>query len=310
MPPAMLLLLALGWVERSWQRSPESKNSPQVDTRMVPAAADRGVADAVVIEADPELPAAAADELGAEPHALARVRDDAMFRSAEDDAWFQIWMTLRSSDMRSLSQAPARAVSFGELFGQPLSFRGRLVRFRGTLRRLEKLSAPANPYNITDYWQGWLEPEGGPASPIVVYFLRLPTGMPEGLKIDEPVEVIGYFFKRWAYAATDTVRIAPLVMGLEPVWKPRPAGPPPGNPIGTVALVTMVGIVLLTMLGIRAAGRGGPQRLEPQPRDLSTALSGVEVYSTEEALRRMADADRIPETRMHETQTPNQESSS
>ena len=303
----MLLFLALGWLERSWQRSPDADQPQQVDTRVVDAAADRAVSDAVVIQADPELPPAAAVECGADPRSLARVRDDAMFRSAEEDAWFQIWMTLRSSDMGSLVKAPARLVSFAELFGQPLSFRGRLVRFRGTLRRLEKLSAPAYNYDITGYWQGWLEPQGGPASPIVVYFLRLPAGMPEGLKIDEPVEVIGYFFKRWAYAATDTVRTAPLVMALEPVWKPRPASPPRGNSIGTVALVTMAAIVLLTLVGIQVAGRGGPSRSERQPHDLSAALSGVEVCSTEEALRRLADADRTPETRPSETRTPRQE---
>jgi hypothetical protein len=64
-----------------------------------------------------------------------------------------------------------------------------LVRFRGTLHRLEKMVAPANEYDIKDYWQGWLEPEGGPVSPIVVYFLRLPDGMPHGMKISEQVDV-------------------------------------------------------------------------------------------------------------------------
>jgi hypothetical protein len=214
-----------------------------------------------------------------------------VFRGAEDEAWFQIWMTLRSADTRSLARSSVRRVSFTELFGQPRSYRGRLVRFRGTLHRLEKLTAPANDYDIKDYWQGWLEPEGGPVSPIVVYFLRLPDGMPHGMKISEQVDVVGYFFKRWAYAATDTVRIAPLVLALEPIWKPRPVGSPLENSIGTVALVTMAAIVLLTMLGIRAAGSGPGRRQSPPPTDLSTTLSDVELFSPDEALRRMAEAE-------------------
>jgi hypothetical protein len=254
--------------------------------------ADPNLADAIVIEAEPDLLPGDADEYGAPVDALARIRDDTVFRGAEEEAWFQIWMTLRSTDTRSLAKAAARRVSFTELFGQPRSYRGRLVRFRGTLHRLEKLSAPANPYDIKDYWQGWLEPEGGPVSPIVVYFLRLPDDMPHGMKISEPVDVVGYFFKRWAYAATDTVRIAPLVLALEPIWKPRPPGSPAGNSIGTIALVTMAAVVLLTMLGIRAAGSGPGRKQPPPPADLSATLSDVELFSPDEALRRLADSER------------------
>ena len=291
MPPALIAMLLLGWLERSWFASPPAPVRPQVDTTMEDVPTDPALADAVVIAADSELPPGDADEYGASVHSLAQVRDDTVFRGAEEEAWFQIWMTLRSADTRSLARSSVRRVSFTELFGQPRSYRGRLVRFRGTLHRLEKLTAPANDYNIKDYWQGWLEPEGGPVSPIVVYFLRLPEGMPHGMKISEQVDVVGYFFKRWAYAATDTVRIAPLVLALEPIWKPRPAGSPLGNSIGTVALVTMAAIVLLTMLGIRAAGSGPGRRQSPPPTDLSTTLSDVELFSPDEALRRMAEAE-------------------
>jgi len=300
MPPALVAMLLLGWVERTWFATAPAPVRPQVDTRVAEASTDPSVADAVVIEAEVDVPAGDAEALdvealGAAADALARVRDDTVFRGAEEEAWFQIWMTLRSADMRSLVQAPARRVSFTELFGQPRSYRGRLVRFRGTLHRLEKLSAPANQYDIKDYWQGWLEPEGGPVSPMVVYFLRLPAGMPHGMKISESVDVVGYFFKRWAYAATDTVRIAPLVLALEPVWKPRPSGAPAGNSIGNIALVTMAALVVLTMLGIGAAGRGPGRKQPPPPTDLSTALSDVELFSPDEALRRLADADRSPD---------------
>ena len=293
MPPALIAMLLLGWVERSWFASVPAPIRPQVDTKVAEVPADPNLADAIVIEAEPDPLPGDADEYGAPVDALARIRDDTVFRGAEEEAWFQIWMTLRSTDTRSLAKAPARRVSFTELFGQPRSYRGRLVRFRGTLHRLEKLSAPANPYDIKDYWQGWLEPEGGPVSPIVVYFLRLPDDMPHGMKISEQVDVVGYFFKRWAYAATDTVRIAPLVLALEPIWKPRPPDSPAGHSIGTIALVTMAAVVLLTMLGIRAAGSGPGRKQPPPPADLSATLSDVELFSPDEALRRLADSERL-----------------
>jgi len=290
MPPAMAAMLLLGWVERTWLSSPPRRGPAQVDTRVHdPAAA---VADAVTIEADQPLPEGPAEEFGASLRSLARVRDDTMFRAADEDAWFQIWATLRETDLATLLGKPARRVGFTELFGQPQSFRGRLVRVRGTLHRLEKLDAPANNYDVTEYWQGWLEPEGGPASPIVVYFLRLPSGMPEGMKIREPVDVVGYFFKRWAYAATDAVRTAPLILALEPVWKPRPAGPATDGTISTVALVTMAGLMLLTAFGIFSAGRGGTRPPESRPADLTAALADVEPFSPADALRRLAESDR------------------
>ena len=297
MPPALVAMLLLGWVERNWFARPSAPVPPQVDTKLPEPPADPALADAVVIAAAPELLPGDADEYGASVHALAEVRDDTVFRGDEHEAWFQLWATLRATDMRSLARAPARRVSFTELFGQPRAYRGRLVRFRGTLHRLEKLTAPANHYEIQDYWQGWLEPEGGPVAPIVVYFLRLPVGMPHGMKISEPVEVVGYFFKRWAYAATDTVRIAPLVLALEPIWKQRPAAVPGGTSIGTVALVTIAAVVLLTMLGIRVAGGGPARRQAAPPTDLSTNLAGVELFSPDEALRRMAseEAKRTPD---------------
>ena len=117
--------------------------------------------------------------------------------------------------------------------------------------------------------------------------------MPHGMKISEQVDVVGYFFKRWAYAATDTVRIAPLVLALEPIWKPRPPDSPAGNSIGTIALVTMAAVVLLTMLGIRAAGSGPGRKQPPPPADLSATLSDVELFSPDKALRRLADSERL-----------------
>ena len=292
MPPAIIAMLLLGWVERSWWRRPAAPDLPQIDTRLAEIPADPTVADAVVIKAEAALPIESEDALGASTEALALVRDDTVFRGAEKEAWFQVWQTLRSADMHSLTPAAVRQVSFTELFGQPRSHRGRLVRLRGTLHRLEKLTAPANDEGIEEYWQGWLEPEGGPVSPIVVSFLRLPDGMPHGMSINEPVDVVGYFFKRWAYAATDTVRIAPFVLALEPIWKPRPTGSRAGDSIGTIALVTMAAVVLFTMLGIRAAGYGPGRWQPPAPTDLTTALAGTECLSTEEALRRWEEAAR------------------
>jgi len=288
-PPALVVLLLAGWLERKILGPPPEVRQPQVDTVVKTGLAGRTIDDAVVIEADPEPFIGSVEELSASPSALERVRDDTVFRPADEEAWFQTWMSLRSGNTRSFERAAARQVGFAELFGQPRSFRGRLVKFRGTIHRLQRVDAPANEADIREYWQAWLEPEGGPASPIVVYFLRIPPGFPTGMKINETVEVVGYFFKRWAYAAKDAVRTAPLVMSLEPLWRPAPNPVVGGNAPGSYALVTIGGLVAATLLGLRFAGRGPRRRPDPPPTDLSTSLSNVELFSPDESLRRLAE---------------------
>lgn len=293
MPPAIVLFLSLTWLENAYLRPPRQPGPPQVDTKLAAAEVERTVDGAVVIERDPEpFVAGAEEELGASEHNLETVRDDTVFRPGDQEAWFQIWMKLEASDMQALRKAKPREVSFAELFGQPRSFRGRLVRFSGTIHRLQKVEAPPNNYNVKDYWQAWLEPESGPASPIVVYFLRIPDGMPQGMKIREPVEIIGYFFKRWAYQATDTIRTAPLVMALEPIWKPLEPPPGGGTTIGTYALLTMAALVVLTLLGLRMTNARSPRGPAAEPGDLATTLADVELFSPAEALRKMEAEER------------------
>lgn len=276
-PVAAIVLLALGWIERAWLPKPAG-GAPEVDTRLDSVAGRPPTGDEIVIEREAEplvdVPAA---QLSASRESLARVRDATFFREADEDAWFQTWSTLRDGGAAALRSATPSRVGFRELFGQPRSFRGRLVAMRGTFHRLEEVRAPANDYGIERYWQGWLEPEGGPASPVVVQCLAVPAGMRPGMTIDEPAEVVGYFFKNYAYAASDTVRVAPVIMTLEPVRLPRPT-PPSGSGLGsTFVTITMAATVLALVaaawLGSRSTGRHRPAAVPPAPVNLDRALA-------------------------------------
>ncbi len=258
MPAAAVLMLLAGWIERSWY--PRQSGPPQIDTRLELVAGRRPRGEEVVIEHDAEaIEPVAAAELAASPDALARVRDATFFRESDNDAWFQTWNTLRETGTAGLQAARAREVSFSELFGQPRAFRGQLVRMRGTFRRLERLKAPANDHAVDDYWQGWMEPAGGPPSPVVVQCLMLPAGMPAGMTIDEPVDVTGYFFKNYAYNASDTIRVAPVIMAVEPTWRPRPprpTGPVAGRGGGLLlAAAALATLIAATGCGVWAARR-------------------------------------------------------
>lgn len=264
MPPAILFLLLGLWVEQTFFQAPAETSPPQVDTRLPGGPRGMsagGIADAVVIEPDPEpFLLCGVENLGAPVEALSKVRDDTVFREADSDAWFAVWETLRQTDPEKLDREAGPAVGFTELFAQPRSFRGRLVRLRGTFRRIERVEAAANAAGITNYWQGWLDPDGGPPSPIVIYFLTLPKAIRPGTRLFEPVEVVGYFFKRWAYQATDAIRTAPLVMSLKPVFLQPSTEPPEANILETLLWTGGILAVLGTLMILRRRGKRHPRR--------------------------------------------------
>jgi hypothetical protein len=295
MPLAAAVVLLLGWVENTWFPRGRPRPEPQADTKLDALRGPMPEGEAVLIERDepPFEPSVPAAELSAPAPALAQVRDATFFRDEEIDAWLQTWNTLETSGRDGLRRGQPRDVSFSELFGQPRTFRGRLVRMRGKLHRLESLRAPANDYGIDDYWQGWLEPAGGPPSPVVLHCLHVPEGMPQGLDIAEDVEVTGYFLKNYAYVARDTIRVAPLIMALEPTWKPLPSAVPAGGLHGAVSLGTVVAATLATALAAVAIGgvmsrRRTARRGSAGPADLDSALAGADICTVEESLRRVA----------------------
>ena len=251
MPPAIVLIVLGAWIEQTYLKTPSPPSPAQVDTRLAGGArgnVDGSIADAVVIEPEPPPFTEPTEERGAPAAMLAEVRDDTVFREADSEAWFALWKTILATDPAELDRRAGPPVGFSELFGQPRSFRGKPVRMRGTLRRLQRVAAPPNALEIDRYWQGWLDPEGGPPSPVVVYFLELPDTIKPGMRIIEPIEVVGYFFKRWAYQATDTIRTAPLLMARQPVPLAPPAKPADTDitavGLWTGGIIVMLGFVM------------------------------------------------------------------
>ena len=294
MPPAIVIVVALELFTRPlFDPPPGPPAEPQVDTRIVAVVGPPPGDDAVVI-LPADMPPETVDEalLGASLAALTRVRDATFLGTADRDAWLETCLTLQGFDGRVMP-TPAD-VGFTELFSQPRSFRGRAVRIRGLLHRLERLESVANDYGIDHFWQGWLEPAGGPATPVAVHFLQVPEGMASGLDIREPVEVSGFFLKNMAYRAGDGVRVAPLILAREPV-RPGAGSADRGlgfwdRSISAVGVATMLAVVTAIGIAFLIVGRGRRRRLEST--DLDLALSGVEPFSVADSLRRVA-ADEV-----------------
>jgi hypothetical protein len=118
MPPALVAVLALGWIERAWFPRRGVTPAPQVDTRLAVARGAAPAGEAVLIEPEPDRFEPTAGELSASVESLAKIRDDSFFRRDEQPAWIETWLKLRSADPATLRRAAA-PVSFTEMFGQP-----------------------------------------------------------------------------------------------------------------------------------------------------------------------------------------------
>jgi hypothetical protein len=191
-------------------------------------------------------------QLSPDPLALAAIRDDTVFRPAENDAWFQLCEHLQRTVEPDLKAASLGTIGFVPLYKQPQEYRGKLVTVGGTVRLGYYRVAPENRHGIAGYYTLWLRPTGG-NSPIAVYALELPPGFPDvrdrearGQRplLDEEVEVTGYFFKRWAYRATDGVRLAPLILAKVPRWRPAHSVPPSETKWSMSAFVACVAATL------------------------------------------------------------------
>jgi len=306
------IVLLAAWAERTWLGPTAPAPPPPIDTILGRGPVTRTIDDGITIEAPSAIEAPiggaavaetsagvpSALEALADPADLALVRDDTVFRSADQRAWFTIWGRLQT-EAAAGSKPRGRKVTFAQLFSQPRSFRGRRVRIAGTIRRLQEVKAPTNALGIGAYWQAWLEPADGPASPIVVYFLSLPPGTPSGMRVEIPAVVDGVFFKRWAYQASDAIRLAPLLMATEPQSPPRITSGRGSSTLVGWALFSIAGLIATTWLALRFAAANSPSK-KRLPPSTDGDFSDLTVVDPHVSFERLA----APKPRSDDAETP------
>lgn len=155
------------------------------------------------------------------------IRDDTVWRSQEQGAWFHLCSQLRKLDTHRLMQDSLGDPGYAALYRQPDVYRGRIVTVRGTVCLAYRVHAPKNESGIREYCVFWVRSAGGPSLPIVVYSLDAPPGFPQledkdrsgkGTELNEDMEFTGYFFKRWAYHSREGISTAPLLLAAVPRW--------------------------------------------------------------------------------------------
>ena len=155
----------------------------------------------------------------------------------------------RDPEFRAYFRKPdAEFPTFADLFHHPDVYHGRLVTFRGHLRRLVSSSAGENAYGLKQLHEAWLYVDGAQQNPVVVVCTELPPNILTGTDIlVDFVSVTGYFFKRYGYEdRSGQPRFAPLILAQRLEWTPRPprsALPSKGVMFGVILGMAVVAIV-------------------------------------------------------------------
>ena len=110
------------------------------------------------------------------------------------------------------------------------------------------------------------------------------------MAIEEQVELDGFFFKRWPYAATDTVRSAPVVLAKSIRWiaaKPEESAPPM-SPATIVAVAALAALAVAVLVWWQTRHK---RRDEPVSGLFEEPLSDEEVRGGTSELRVVPDPD-------------------
>jgi hypothetical protein len=226
---------------------------------------------------------------GLDPDVLSDVRDNSHFRRAEQPAWFGLWRLLRDTSSEQLRRQSLGEVSYLQIARQTDAYRGRLVNLKGTIRRANWVSAPANDLSITGYTQCWLFPELSDTQPIVLYVLDWPQSLPAAVDLALPAAATGIVYKRWSYLGAEGMEVAPVVLAKTVSLLPSPPVPktrPPGRSMPLLAVLgTGIASLLVTALLLRYSAHR--YRRSERAAELPEALPDLSAFNSGP---RLADA--------------------
>ncbi len=143
----------------------------------------------------------------------------------------------------------AQFPTFVDLFRAPEAYHGRLVTFRGHVRRLVSYPAGKNDLGFEQLHEAWLYTDEAQQNPVVVVCTELPPKMPVGSDIlIDFVSATGYFFKRYGYNdRSGEPRFAPLILARCLEWAPPPQRAHWISPATTFGLAVGAGFIIVAL---------------------------------------------------------------
>ncbi len=221
--------------------------------------------------------------LGFDVGLLETIRDQRPVDRAEREAFYQLLAAVGRAQPGALIEIAKKRLQDQEkqtdtvepLFNRPADVRGRPVLLRGTVRRAVRVRVDdpdiVKRFGIDHYYELYLFTPDSQGNPLVVCVRELPEGMPtgDGPNYRETIEVAAIFLKSWRYRsrgeATEAfsvetesrpkARLAPLLIGREPVWIPTVSATSGSSAIGIVAAILVVGGIGLLWFWLARASK-------------------------------------------------------
>ncbi len=153
------------------------------------------------------------------------LRDGSQWRTVEHAA-FSRSLQLASKRNEQGADSLGPIVETLVLDGEINTYRGRWVRFRGTIARgPERHVAKSPEFGTVEYWIAWLRPLDSSNQPVCVYFAKEPSSPPslesktqDGEIANWILEVDARVLKRLAYAAQNGIEVAPVLVAATATW--------------------------------------------------------------------------------------------
>lgn len=229
-------------------------------------------------------------------------------RRAEAEAYHLMLARARDLPEEVMAAAARDDVAFTVLMLHSDAYRGKLITVRGDLRRLLPFPiAEENGQGIERLYEGWLLTPDSGTNPCRFLCTKLPPDAPQGESIDPiPVSVTGYFFKRYGYASTAGMHVAPTLLAKTFQILPQPTAAGPVENDLQWYMIGFVGVICMGLVAIcwrffvsdRRFERSrlkqlAAARLDAQP-DALTALEDAEVTDPADLFRDMGEGASPP----------------
>lgn len=145
-------------------------------------------------------------------------------RSSEQQAYYGFLSHLRDESQEKLLAESRTDVSFPNLISEPARFRGEAIAFRGEAKRVVRLPAIDNAYDIGEAYEVWVRTADSGQDLYRVVCLELPEELEVAEETNSPVIVAGRFFKRQGYMSVNGTRFTPLILAKTITFVPDAEG--------------------------------------------------------------------------------------
>ena len=204
---------------------------------------------APVDDSSPDVPGTTA----LPPDLLADVKDRQLGALGQEQPAIRFVLNhVRQLDQEAMAAAAVENVAFTVLMVRPDDYRGRLLKFNGTLRQLQPFVAPGGDDMGADVYEGWMFSATSDNNPYRVLVTEIPADLAPGDDLEIPVEFTGYFIKQYGYLTQDGDHVAPMLIGKTFRLRPRPAAADPaiGEDLSRFVLgfLLAIGLVLALLL--------------------------------------------------------------